>query len=45
MLVGMEEVLEFLEKYIDILKYKIRYFKDGLVMNKFEVVLELIGYY
>ncbi|MCE6061837.1 nicotinate phosphoribosyltransferase [Mycoplasmopsis agalactiae] len=45
LLAGMEEALEFLEKHTDTSKYKIRYLKDGSVMNKFEVALELTGRY
>ena len=32
MLVGMIEVLKFLEDHIDIFKYKIRYLEDGSIV-------------
>lgn len=45
MLAGMEEALDFLEKHTDTSKYKIRYLKDGTIMSKMEVALELTGRY
>ncbi|OYD27139.1 nicotinate phosphoribosyltransferase [Mycoplasma testudineum] len=45
MLSGMEEVLELLEKYTPVDKYKISYLPDGSLINSKEVVLELEGKY
>lgn len=42
---GMDEVLELLKNNTDISKYKIRYLKDGTIIQNKEVVLELIGHY
>ncbi|TCG10426.1 nicotinate phosphoribosyltransferase [Mycoplasma todarodis] len=44
-LCGINEVLELLEKNTDTSKYKIKYLKEGSLINGKEVVLELEGKY
>nr|WP_027121561.1 nicotinate phosphoribosyltransferase [Mycoplasma leonicaptivi] len=44
-LAGISEVLKFLEKVSDTSKYKIRYLKDGTLINNLDIVLELEGHY
>lgn len=45
MLAGMDEVLSLLKNNTDTSKYKIRYLKDGSIINNLEIVLELEGPY
>ena len=44
-LCGINEVLDFLKKHTNVTNYKIKYLKEGSVIQAYEVVLELEGKY
>ena len=44
-LCGINEVLDLLKTHTDVTKYKIKYLKEGTIINNLDVVLELEGHY